>query len=72
MGWRGPASSETNPPKTETQTVKWWWQTRGATVIEEMKKVAYLQGQLDQTMQSLQKALRELQEIVGIEEEAHG
>lgn len=60
MGRRGGRAAS----ETEAQTVRRWWRNQGEGVVEELRKVAYLQGQLDQTIKSLSTSLSELQQIL--------
>lgn len=65
MGGQGTADSTVPPEATK---VSRWWQLKGSTVIEDMKKVRVLHEQLNQTIDSLQEHLAELQCLVTTEE----
>jgi hypothetical protein len=43
--------------------VRGWWRRHGEGVEEDLRKVAYLQGQLDAAVQSLSSSLDELRQI---------
>lgn len=44
--------------------MKVWWRRNGEGIEDDLRKVAYLQGQLDSAVKSLSTSLEELREIL--------
>lgn len=68
MGRRGRPAGQA---PTEA-VIRLWWRSRGDEITEDLRKVAYLQGQLHNTIESLQSALGELRSIIESPDEEEG